>query len=90
MMMMNDNCQNDGSVSLQRCKNHSNIKIEKVHAGGGGGGGGGINRYKLSLYSQNAWWTPPNEVKWIECKHLCKICESLPGHGKNGESVCYG
>jgi hypothetical protein len=84
--MMNNNCGNDGSGSLQRCKNHSNIRIEKIPAGGRGND---INRYKLSLYSQTAssWWEPPTEIKWIECKDLCTVCESLPGIS-NGENVC--
>ena len=80
MMMMN-NCIN-GSESLPSC-NHSNniIRIEKI-------GGKDINRYSLSLrYSQNDWWEQPKEVKWIECKHLCKICKSLPGTNETGENV---
>ena len=83
MMMMN-NCIN-GSESLPSC-NHSNniIKIKKIRVGGGKD----INHYSLSLrYSQNDWWEQPNEIKWIECKHLCKICTSLPGIGETGESV---
>lgn len=93
---MNDNCMNNGSVSLRSCKNHPNIRIEKVHVGGkrdkrdeeDDSEEGGINRYSLSFrHSQNDWWEQPKEVKWIECKHLCKICESLPGTNETGESV---
>lgn len=95
MMMMNDNCMNNGSKSLHSCQTHPNIVIKKVHVGGkrdeeNDSEEGGINRYSLSLrYSQNNWWEPPKEVKWIECKHLCKICESLPGinNSETGESV---
>lgn len=87
------NCRNNGSESLHRCKNHPNIRIQKVHVGGGRDtrdgedGGGGINRYSLSLHSQHVWWAPPKEVKWIECKDLCKICESLPGIDETGECL---
>ena len=96
--MMNENCMNNGSESLHSCQTHPNIRIKKVHIGSkkdksddkDDSEEGGINRYSLSLrYSQNDWWEPPKEVKWIECKHLCKICESLPGINdlETGESV---
>ena len=68
-------CTNVGSGVLSNCQSNPNIRIEKI----------GDRSYQLSLRRQNNWWTADNE-KWIECKHLCDVCESLPGNSK-GENI---
>ena len=71
------NCGNDGSSSLSNCLNNPNIRIQKIQ--------NDIRGYRLSLYSQNAWWTAENKL--IECKELCEVCRSLPGISKNSENI---
>ena len=80
-------CGNDGRISLNSCQSNPNIRIEKVREGGGGSGGGNPNRYRLSLNIQNTWWVPRDDIKWIECKDLCDICETLPGISDTGENI---
>ena len=76
-------CGNDDRDSLSSCQSNPNIRIEKVH---GGRGEGPLDRYRLSLYTQNTWWAPPKD-NWIKCGDLCGTCKSLPGIGNNGENV---
>ena len=73
------NCGNDGSGTLRSCQSNPNIMIEKITKGNK------IESYKLSLHSQDTWWAPND--KWIECKNLCKACESLPGETKDSKSI---
>ena len=68
-------CTNVGNDVLSSCRSNPNIRIEKRDD----------RSYRLSLHRQNTWWTAGND-KWIECKHLCDVCESLPGINK-GENI---
>lgn len=76
------NCRDDGSVTLSNCSSNPNIRIEKIRDGNH------IKHYRLSLHSQNTWWNAETEkLKWIECKDLCEVCQSLPGNNKDGENT---
>ena len=73
-------CRNDGSGTLSSCLNNPNIRIEKTREGHGNN----IKTYQLSLHYQNTLWV---SHKWIECNHLCEVCESLLGISNEGENI---
>ena len=72
-------CGNDGGDTLSNCRSNPNIRIEKRREKNK------IKHYKLSLHSQNMWWTPND--KWFECRDLCKACKRLPGENENSKSI---
>lgn len=75
LVQIQRDCRNNGSVALINCQTNPNIRIEKIVS---------INHYRLSLYSQNTWW---GSNRWIECRNLCEVCETLPGINNDGEHI---